>query len=90
MELPALARAHELQERAARLGWQPDQAETAPRLAARLVALDALADDDSRNREAGTVLFELAGLARRLGINAESALREANARFVAEFKPGGA
>jgi tetrapyrrole methylase family protein/MazG family protein len=87
LELPALARSQELQERATRLGWQPEQVvDGAQRLAARLVGLDTATDEAGRSRAVGEFLFDLVGLARRLGVNAESALREANARFAAGFQ----
>jgi ATP diphosphatase len=51
-----------------------------------LVGLDTATDEAGRSRAVGEFLFDLVGLARRLGVNAESALREANARFAAGFQ----
>jgi tetrapyrrole methylase family protein/MazG family protein len=86
LELPALARSQELQERATRLGWQPAQVNASQQLVTKLAALDAEMDEAARNQAVGELLFGLVGLVRRLGVNAESALREANTRFVAGFQ----
>jgi ATP diphosphatase len=67
LALPALDRAAKLQRRAARAGLAPAQNDPGE-------ALDATA--------LGERLFELVGLASRRGLDAEQALRDANARFV--------
>lgn len=67
--LPALFAAERLQERAARLGLVPSR-----------VQLPLDVDDEAF---LGDVLFDLVAEAREHGFDAETALREANARFSA-------
>lgn len=67
-DLPALFAAERLQERAARIGIAPDRFD---------LPLDV---DDAGFL--GELLFDLVSLAREKGFDAESALREANERFV--------
>jgi uncharacterized protein YabN with tetrapyrrole methylase and pyrophosphatase domain len=75
LALPALARAQKLQRRAARAG------------------LDALLPEPTGTpvgdaRALGERLFALADAARRAGLDAEAALREAAARFEARVRAG--
>lgn len=67
-DLPALFAAERLQERAARVGIDPPRIE---------LPLDV--DDEAF---LGDLLFDLVATAREKGFDAESALREANERFV--------
>jgi tetrapyrrole methylase family protein/MazG family protein len=85
--LPALARAQALSARAARFDYEDDIA-----LPASLAKCLARQEKEMLSRNAierenalGEVLLALAHLARRLGIDAESALRTAAGRFVARF-----
>lgn len=85
--LPALARAEKLQRRAAPLGldW-PDAgavwAVVEGELAELRAALDAGgAADPGVADEVGDVLFSVVNLARKLGVDAELALRAATGRF---------
>jgi MazG family protein len=88
--LPALARAGKLQRRMARSGfdWRDHQGmfeklgEELTELRAELLAGDRAA----AGRELGDVLFVASNLARECGIDAETALREANARVEARFR----
>ncbi|MBT8212574.1 MAG: nucleoside triphosphate pyrophosphohydrolase [Acidimicrobiia bacterium] len=86
--LPALARAEKLQRRAASVGFDWD--EIGPVLAkvgeevGELAA--ALNDVDAATHELGDVLFAVTNLARKLGIDAETALRIANERFSERFR----
>ena len=86
MGLPALMRAEKLGKRAARAGldWG-DAADVLHKVAeeAREVAEAAPAD---RAEEVGDLLFTVAQLARHLGVDAEAALRGANAKFQARFE----
>jgi ATP diphosphatase len=78
--LPALIRAQKLTARAARVGFDwPD--EEVAELRAELPGADAarLAD------ELGDMLFVLANLARKLGLDAETCLKGANDKFVRRF-----
>jgi nucleoside triphosphate diphosphatase len=91
MALPALKRAEKLQKRAARVGF--DWKEAKPVLAkireeiAELEAEMAKAPSPARAaEELGDLLFAVANLGRHLGIDAEEALRQANAKFVKRFR----
>ncbi len=91
---PALMRAARLQRRAARVGFDwPDAApvlakvaeeldEAAAELAAPPGARDAGAVED----EIGDLLFACANLARHAGVDPETALRRANAKFETRFR----
>lgn len=84
--LPALAYAQEIQERAAALGYDwPDLEGIIDKVgeeAAELLAADGPAE---RAEELGDLLLVLVNLARRLGVDAEAALRGASAKFAARF-----
>src|SRR3712207_4239329 len=83
--LPALMRAQKLQSRAARTGFDWPDAE-GPR--AKIVEeLDeiAAAGPDELAGEVGDLLFAVVNYARHLGVDAESALRAANAKFERRF-----
>jgi MazG family protein len=82
--LPALVRAEKLQRRAARAGLAArDAASLAAELRERLGRLQTASAAAPPAAEMGALLFAAAGLARELGVDAEAALREANARFEA-------
>lgn len=83
--MPALARAQEIQNRAARLGFDWPAAEGVwDKVREELEEL-RVAEEDRREAELGDVLFSLVNLARWLKVDAESALRAANRRFVERF-----
>ncbi len=95
LALPALSRAVKLQKRAAEVGF--DWASLVPVLdkieeeIAELKAAIGDAREDGEHRakvaeEFGDLLFVMANVARHLKIDAESALRNANAKFVRRFK----
>lgn len=86
--LPALARAHRLGQRAARarFDWDSPKAvwiKVDEELGELREAAGNAADEAD---ELGDALFALAQWARHKGLNAEQALREANARFVRRFR----
>jgi ATP diphosphatase len=89
--LPALTRSAKLQRRAARVGfdWR-ETGEALEKLEEELGELRAeLRSGGGETRlaeELGDCLFALAGLARRLGVDPEAALRGANARFERRFR----
>jgi MazG family protein len=89
MALPALMRAEKLTKRAARIGFDwPDAAAVHDKLAeelAELAAAEANADRDNIAEEIGDLLFVMANLARKHGVDAEEALRQANAKFTHRF-----
>jgi MazG family protein len=88
-EMPALARADRLTEKASRIGFDwPDAAGARAKVGEELGELDqaiARGDRDSIEHELGDALFALANLSRKLGIPPEEALRGTLARFVARF-----
>jgi MazG family protein len=88
-EMPALARADRLTEKASRIGFDwPEPAGAREKLSEELAELDAAiasGDRDEMERELGDVLFAAANLSRKLGVPPEEALRGTLARFVARF-----
>lgn len=85
LALPALPRASRLQRRAAGVGldW-PDAAGVIAKLHEELGELEvARGSGDARSitEEIGDLLFTCVNLARHLGVDAEGALRDANAKF---------
>ncbi len=87
--LPALARAHKLTARAARVGFDwPDVEAVLAKLdeeTSELRAELASADPARLEDEVGDMLFVLANLARKLGLDPETALRRANRKFTRRF-----
>jgi tetrapyrrole methylase family protein/MazG family protein len=80
--MPALARAQSLQRHASRSTGGADRVRAlCAEVSASLAQLCADADAPMLERRIGDLLFDLADLARVLHLDAESALREANARF---------
>ncbi|MEO9780316.1 MAG: nucleoside triphosphate pyrophosphohydrolase [Sedimentitalea sp.] len=88
--LPALLRAHKLQKRAARVGFDwPDASHVLDKIteeAAELTEARDQMDADQVEEEFGDLLFVMANLARHLGIEPEAALRRANAKFIRRFQ----
>ncbi len=99
--LPALMRADKLSKRAARVGFDFDLADqAAAKVSEELAEVTAAARADaamaradaaaapSREvfEEIGDLLFAATNLARKLGVDAEAALREANAKFERRFR----
>jgi MazG family protein len=88
-EMPALARADRLTEKASRVGFDwPDAAGARAKIVEELGELDRAleaGDAESVEHELGDLLFAAANLGRKLGIPPEEALRGAVARFVSRF-----
>jgi tetrapyrrole methylase family protein/MazG family protein len=89
-ELPALLRAHRLQEKASRVGfdWQEAQ-EVFRKVEEELAELRAAMQGQAAERveaELGDLLFALVNLSRFLAVNPEEALRKTIARFIARFR----
>ena len=85
--LPALARSQKIQERVRRVGFDWPAIEGV--VAKMQEEIEELLQADSPERqsdEIGDLLFAVVNWARWLGLDAESALREANARFVRRFQ----
>lgn len=84
--LPALAYSQSIQRRAARAGFDwPDTSGVIEKVAEEVGEIQSAAGDEERAREFGDLLFTLVNFARRMGIESEAALREANRRFYRRF-----
>lgn len=85
--LPALMRAEKLQKRAARTGFDwPDTLGPEKKLAEEMEELAQAATPEDKLEEAGDLLFAAVNLVRSHGIDAEEALRHANAKFERRFR----
>ena len=88
--MPALTRAAKLTSRAARAGFDwPDAGGVLDKLAEETAELRAELDAADPVRladEVGDMLFVLANLARKLGLNPETCLHDANAKFTRRFE----
>lgn len=89
--LPALTRAEKLQKRAARVGFDwPDARPVMDKLREETDELQAELDNKGGSvrlaDELGDLLFVCVNLARKLNIDAETALRGANSKFEKRFR----
>jgi len=88
--LPALTQAVKLTARAGRVGFDwPDAPAVLEKLEEEIAELRAElpGGDEARIRdELGDVLIVVANLARKLGVDPEAALRQANAKFTRRFE----
>jgi MazG family protein len=88
-EMPALARADRLTEKASRVGFDwPDAAGARAKVAEELDELDRAieaGDRDEIEHELGDALFALANLSRKLSVAPEEALRATIGRFISRF-----
>jgi tetrapyrrole methylase family protein/MazG family protein len=86
LALPALVQAQEYQGRAGRVGFDwPDIQGVIDKLDEELKEVNAAQKPEERAGEIGDLLFAVVNLARWFDVDAESALREANARFASAF-----
>lgn len=92
LALPALMRAEKLTKRAARVGFDwPDVGQVLEKLHEEISELEAATTSTAGDRaaqvreEMGDILFVCANLARKLGVDAENTLRDANAKFMRRF-----
>jgi MazG family protein len=84
--MPALAASQEMQERAANLGYDwPSIDGVLDKVAEEADELRQAATDAETAEEFGDLLFVLVNVARRRGIEAEAAVRAANAKFRRRF-----
>jgi tetrapyrrole methylase family protein/MazG family protein len=84
--MPALAASQEMQERAAALGYDwPSIDGVLDKVAEELAELGRAESDADRAEEFGDLLLVAVNVGRKLGIEAEAALRAANAKFRARF-----
>jgi len=85
-EMPALGYSQEIQRRVARVGFDwADVDGVIDKLAEEVGELKEADSLEQQAQEFGDLFFTLANIARRLGVDSEAALREANRRFYRRF-----
>ena len=89
VNLPSLQKAHRLQEKAAKVGFDWEKKEDVwKKVEEELSEMHEAEKDNSKEafeNEIGDVFFALVNYARFLGINPENALRKTNKKFVNRF-----
>ncbi len=85
--LPAVRRGQKLQKRAAQVGFDWDDAAGAlAKVREELDELEAVLDDRAAaTDELGDLLFSCINLARKIGVDADAALRQSNQKFYRRF-----
>ncbi|MBB4050554.1 tetrapyrrole methylase family protein/MazG family protein/ATP diphosphatase [Devosia subaequoris] len=87
--LPALARAEKLTKRAAKVGFDwPDLVAVRAKIEEELAEVaeaETSGDEGALREEIGDLLFAVANLARKAGVDPEAALRDANSKFTRRF-----
>jgi len=85
--LPALLRAHKLQKKAAKVGFEwPNSDDAFVKLEEEIAEFKEAKTPDHREEEFGDLLFCLVNYGRMEGLDAEEALRKANKKFIKRFK----
>jgi tetrapyrrole methylase family protein/MazG family protein len=87
--MPALLRAHEISERVAAVGFEwKKTSEVVDKIDEEVRELrEALTESPARaEEELGDLLFAIAGLARKINLEPEAALRKANEKFTKRFE----
>lgn len=85
-EFPALGQAQQIQDRAARVGFDWDDIQGVwQKVHEEVAEVQAAANDAERTDEIGDLLFAAVNLARWLKVDAESALRGTNLKFRHRF-----
>jgi len=85
-QMPALGYSQEIQRRVAGVGFDWEDIDgVIEKLAEEISELKRAESQERKAQEFGDLLFTLANIARRLGIDLETALREANQRFYCRF-----
>lgn len=89
-ELPALLRAHRLQDKASKVGFDWEHKEDAWRKVEEEVRElhSAIEQNDAKQTEAefGDLLFALVNYSRFIGVNPENALRQTAQKFITRFQ----
>ncbi|MEW6239524.1 MAG: nucleoside triphosphate pyrophosphohydrolase [Chloroflexota bacterium] len=86
LSLPALTQSQEYQDRAARVGFDwPEIEGVLEKIAEEVEEVKRASDEKELASEIGDLLFALVNLARWKKVDAESVLRETNARFKRRF-----
>ena len=85
-QMPALSYSQEIQDRVARVGFDWEDVDgVIDKLAEEVGEFKRADSQERKEQEFGDLLFTLANIARRLGIDLEAALRQANQRFYRRF-----
>ena len=85
-EMPALAYSQEIRRRVAQLGFDWEEIDgVIDKLAEEVSEFKQAGNQERRAQEFGDLLFTLANIARRLGVDLEAALRGGNRRFYKRF-----
>ncbi len=85
-DMPALAYSQGLQSRVARVGFDWEDVDgVIDKLAEEVSEFKKADTEEQKAQEFGDLLFTLANIGRRLGVDLEAALREANWRFYRRF-----
>jgi tetrapyrrole methylase family protein/MazG family protein len=85
-EMPALGYSREIQHRVAQVGFDWEDIDgVIDKLAEEVGEFKQADSQEQRAQEFGDLLFTLVNIARRMGIDSEAALREANRRFYRRF-----
>ncbi|MGA2157940.1 MAG: nucleoside triphosphate pyrophosphohydrolase [Dehalococcoidia bacterium] len=86
-EMPALAYSQSVQRRAAAVGFDWEKIDhIIEKLVEEVEELKRAEGQEQKAREFGDIVLTLANVARRMDIDLESALRQANARFTHRFQ----
>jgi MazG family protein len=89
--LPSLLRADQISRRAASVGFDWQKADdVVEKIEEEIAEIKAVVKDEQSDRarmeeEVGDLLFAIANLSRKLGVEPETALRKANAKFTRRF-----
>jgi len=85
-QMPALSYSYEVQKRVARVGFDWESLDgVIDKLVEEIGELRQAESQEQRAHEFGDLLFTLVNVARRMGIDAEAALRKTNRRFYQRF-----
>ncbi len=85
-QMPALAYGNEVQQRVARVGFDWENIDgVIDKLVEEVKELKQVESREEREWEFGDLLFTLVNVARRMSVDAEAALRQANQRFFRRF-----
>ncbi len=85
-QMPALGYSQEIQRRVAQVGFDWEDIDgVIDKLAEEVSEFKQADSQEKRGQEFGDLLFTLANIARRLGVDLEAALRQANRRFYHRF-----
>jgi len=85
-EMPALSYSMDVQKRVARVGFDwADVDGVIEKLVEEVSELKQVENQEQREQEFGDLFFTLVNIARRLGVDSEAALREANKKFYRRF-----